>query len=554
MKGRMKTGIAGLDTLLDGGFLYHNSILIKGPPGSGKTTLGFQMIHNGLAMYDEPGLVISFDQFPQQFRRDMASFGWDIDALGEGGRFETLFVSPEDIAPVAAHLDSMVIGRIQEAIERTGAVRVLVDSISHFKRAATDPVQQRVLLMGFLNQLKTMGLTPILTAELGARTDEMIDFEEYVVDCVVILELVLRPGYPLPERTIEVRKARGQQHVGGKHLFKLTSSGIEVYPHKLPESLGLDDLGDRALANVSSGIVGLDRMLQGGFTAGVPSLVAGVSGTYKTTVLAHFLEAGAQADEPGLLISFEEPPPYFIQVMRERGIDLEKAARSGKIQLWHRVAKACHPDELFHELKAALSDGRIRRVAIDSLNDFERCVYDNARCKDYLVMFNDLLMRRDVTALYTQKIDRLSGRTPIGDIRCLSQFDTVVYLGHVEIESQLHKVVSILKRRGAKCESALRAIECRESGLVVTEKFMGLEGIFEGSARGQYKKTVEELLQPVVSARDFLKMARQEGIADEQRAVLFENIDSLLSALNARLREHFGTENIEETDADSSES
>jgi len=278
----------------------------------------------------------------------------------------------------------------------------------------------------------------------------------------------------------------------------------------------------------------------------VPSLVAGVSGTFKTTVLAHFLAAGAAADEPGMLISFEEPPRYLLQVMRQRGVDLEGAVREGRIHLWHRVAKACPLDELFYELQAEIERKAIRRLAIDSLNDFERCVPEPSRCKDYLVVFNDLLTRQGVTTLWTQKIDRLSDRSPIGDIRCLSQFDTVVFLGHVEIESELRKVVSILKRRGAKCGGDLRAIECGVTGLVVSEKFLGLAGILEGSPRGQYKKTVEELLQPVVSTRDFLKIARRDDVPAEQRSALYDNIDALLGDLDTRLREHFGIEETEE--------
>ncbi|MCX8037878.1 MAG: hypothetical protein N3D11_12675 [Candidatus Sumerlaeia bacterium] len=545
MKGKMKTGIAGLDALLDGGFLYHNAILLKGAPGAGKTTLGFQIIRNGILQYDEPGLVVSFDQFPQQFCRDMESFGWNVAEMEAGGKFKTLFISPEDLAAVAAHHESLFLGRVQQAAEEIGAVRVLVDSVSHVKRVTADPMRQRTLLMGAINQLKATGLTPILTAELGSRADDLIDFEEYVVDCVVILDLLLRPGQPLPERTIEIRKARGQNCRGGKHPFKFTPAGIEVFPHCVPAPMGLDDLADRPLVNVSSGIAGLDRVLQGGFTAGVPSLVAGVSGTYKSTMLAHFLAAGAAAGEPGLLISFEEPPQYFIQVMQQRGIPLAGAVQNGLLHLWHRVPKGTTLDELYYQLQGAIAQHSIRRVAIDSLNDFERCVPEPARCKDYLIWFNDLLMRRGVSALWTQKIDRLSDRSPIGDIRCLSQFDTVVYLGQVEIESELRKVVSILKRRGAKCEGDLRAIDCGPRGLVVSDKFLGLSGILEGSPRGQYKKTVEELLQPVISARDFVKMARGEQIPPAQRAVLYDNIEQLLEQLDQRLREHFGIEETE---------
>lgn len=546
MTGRMKTGIEGLDSLLDGGFLYHNAILIKGPPGSGKTTLGYQIIHNGIVEYDEPGLVVSFDQFPQQFHRDMKSYGWDVEGLVESGKLEMLFVSPEDLAPVAAHLDSMVIGRIQEAMERIGAKRILIDSLSHFARTTNDPMAQRTIMMNFLNEIKTMGLTPILTAEQGGQLADMVDHEEYVADCVIVLELSLRPDHPLPERTIEIRKARGQNHLGGRHPLKLSDRGVEIYPYRLPEPMVFDSEAARDLVHVRSGIAGLDRMLQGGYTAGSASLVAGVSGVYKTTVLAQFLKAGAEKGEPGLLISFEEPPNYFVQVMRQHGVDLEEAVKSGTLALWHRVPKACQLEELFFELRKEIKDRNVARVAIDSMNDFERCVHEQSRCKDYVIMFNDLLARHNATTLWTQQIERTKG-SPIGDIRCLSQFDTVVYLGYVEIESQLRKVISILKRRGARSEGDLRAIESGASGLAVTEKFLGLEGILEGSPRGQYKKTIEELLQPVLSARDFLQMVRQAEMPAERRDALYDNIDALLQDLDMRLRERFGVD-LEEDD------
>jgi circadian clock protein KaiC len=542
MEGRLKTGIEGLDSLLDGGFLYQNAILIKGPAGAGKTTLGFQIVRNGILQYGESALVVSFDQLPRQFKRDMASFGWDLDALTASGKLEALFVAPEDLVPATSYADSGVIGRITEAAERIGAVRVLIDNVSHFKRATADPMAQRTLLMGFINQLKNMGLTPILTAEVTARGDDPFEFEEYISDCVALLELRNQPGYPLPERTIEIRKARGQKHLGGKHLLKFTNEGIEIFPHRLPEAVGPRDLGDYSLKPVPCGIAGLDRMLQGGFTSGAASCVAGVSGTYKSTILAHFMAAGAAAGEPGLMVSFEEPTPYLVETMKRRGIDLATGVENGSLLIWHRVPKACQLDELYHEIAHDVLARGTRRVAIDSLNDFNRCVPDPERCKDYLGMFNDLLMRNGATALYSQKIDHLHDRSPIGDIRCLSQFDTVIFVGQVEIESDLRKVVSILKRRGDNYESALRAIECTRTGLIVSEKFHGLEGILEGTPRGHYKRTVEDLLQPVVSARDFLTLAGRSDLPADQREVLYQNVAGLLNDLYGRLKDHFGIE------------
>ncbi|MBN1902825.1 circadian clock protein KaiC, partial [Candidatus Sumerlaeota bacterium] len=186
MPQRMKTGIQGLDDILHGGFLYHNSILVNGPPGSGKTTLGIQVVYNGALQYDDPGIVVLFEQFPQQLYRDLSSYNWDVEKLIEEKKLTIIFARAEDLVSGNLVSDSPLVSRIHDIIVETKARRIVIDSISHFMHIIKPRMDERELFLRFINALKSIGLTPIMTAELNSR-DGKIGFEEYLVDCVMEL-------------------------------------------------------------------------------------------------------------------------------------------------------------------------------------------------------------------------------------------------------------------------------------------------------------------------------------------------------------------------------
>jgi len=159
MQQRIKTGIKGLDEMLCGGFLPQTANLVEGATGTGKTTLGMQFIYNGITQYNEPGLIITFEEFPQQYYRDAAAFGWDFKKLEKEGKLKVIMTSPE-----VTRLDlERVGGMIETLVTEMGAQRILVDSLSHFARLTSDPVELRAIEYSFINALKREGLTSILT-------------------------------------------------------------------------------------------------------------------------------------------------------------------------------------------------------------------------------------------------------------------------------------------------------------------------------------------------------------------------------------------------------
>jgi circadian clock protein KaiC len=221
---RVKTHIKGLDEMLGGGLLPQTATLVEGPPGTGKSTFGMQFIYNGIRHFNEPGLIVTFEEFPQQYYRDAEGFGWDFRKLEREGKLRVIMTSPE---VSRSDLES-VGGTIETLAREMGARRILVDSISHFDQLTTDPVALRSVVYGFINALKREGLTSILTREspilLGSgEGDSDIAF---VVDAYILLRYVEIES--AIHKAVLALKVRGSDHAKDIRQYEITSSGIEI--------------------------------------------------------------------------------------------------------------------------------------------------------------------------------------------------------------------------------------------------------------------------------------------------------------------------------------
>jgi circadian clock protein KaiC len=222
---RVKTGVRGLDEMLNGGFLPQTANLFEGAPGTGKSTLGMQFIYNGAAQFDEPGLILTFEEFPQQYYRDAESFGWDFHALESANKLRIIMTSPQvtrrDLETVGGNIETMV--------REMGARRILVDSLSHLSRLEKDPVERRSLEFSFMNALKREGLTAFLTRESLAFPSPQFDPEPgvaFLVDAYGLLRYVEIESEM--RRAILILKMRGSDHARDIREFRVTAHGIEV--------------------------------------------------------------------------------------------------------------------------------------------------------------------------------------------------------------------------------------------------------------------------------------------------------------------------------------
>jgi len=222
---RVKTGITGLDQMLDGGFLPQTANLIEGAPGTGKTTIGMQFIYNGITKFNESGIILTFEEFPQQYYRDAATFGWDFRRLEKENKLRIVMSSPE---VTKADLENIG-GRIETLAREINARRILVDSLSHFERLSQDPVELRSIVHGFVNALKREDLTSVLTRESPALLGEAGAVDEdvaFVVDSYVLLRYVEIDSSV--HKALLVLKLRGSDHAKDIRQFSITTKGIVV--------------------------------------------------------------------------------------------------------------------------------------------------------------------------------------------------------------------------------------------------------------------------------------------------------------------------------------
>ena len=223
---RVKTGIQGFDDMLGGGFLPQTANLIEGAPGTGKTTLGMQFIYNGIVKYSEPGLIITFEEFPQQYYHDAASFGWDFAGLEKDGKLKVIMTSPE-----VTKVDLEEVGGIIETqVAQMGICRILVDSISHFDRLTQNPIELRGIEYSFINALKREGVTSLLTKESSALLGESPEGDSeiaFMVDSYSILRYVEIDS--AISKAIFVLKMRGSDHAKDIRQYEIdTQTGFQL--------------------------------------------------------------------------------------------------------------------------------------------------------------------------------------------------------------------------------------------------------------------------------------------------------------------------------------
>jgi len=166
----IQTGIRGLDALLGGGILAGGTVLVEGAPGCGKTTFGLQYIHEGISRFDENGLVVTFEQFPEQMHRDALNFGWDLRELEKQDRLRIMCTSPEVLAKLLQQPDSL----LDKVSSQLKVKRVFVDSVTHLEHLTDDRKEQRAIVNGLLNSLKNRGFTTFLAKEIESRDEEEI--------------------------------------------------------------------------------------------------------------------------------------------------------------------------------------------------------------------------------------------------------------------------------------------------------------------------------------------------------------------------------------------
>lgn len=318
---RVKTGIEGLDQLLYGGILRGDSVLVAGAPGTGKTSLGMQYLYNGATKYNEPGLFITFEEFPERIYRDAEGFGWDFRGLEEEGKLKVLFTSPEVLQQDIIRDQ----GFVGEMIAEIGATRAVVDSISHMEGAAEESRTFRESVYGLVNALKASSLTAVLTRELSEEEDIGAGPEEFVADSLILLTRGYVTGHRM--RFLEVIKSRGTPHIAIPSLYLIGKGGVQIVPPFQEPFYRFEEA-------VSTGVRALDDLLGGGIPYGSFYLMEIDVDLHQDLFDASFaIEAVEAGDRYVRIASQSDKRSRWRALMKSAGLEtkLKKGLESGQV-------------------------------------------------------------------------------------------------------------------------------------------------------------------------------------------------------------------------------
>ncbi|MDF2662727.1 MAG: circadian clock protein KaiC [Paenibacillus sp.] len=321
--GTVPTGVRGLDVLMDGGFPKGATVIVEGAPGTGKTTLGMQFLHQGAVRDGEAGIYITFEEFPDQLYRDMLVFGWDLRKLEAEGLLRVISMTPD------IFLEQMTEpgGLIEKLIVDVGCKRMVIDSISLFRYGTASQEEHRRTLYRLRNILRKFDLTSVLIKEQGAM-NEGSGFEAYISDGFIQLQLKQQMD-KYRVRTLEILKMRGRRIREGEHIYRLTDHGIRLIPARsMVEDLALINGREK----VPTGVEVLDGLLEGGFSQGTVMLLdTNSKANYKylvASVLANRLRAG---DKVVALLSSFHTPQDFDRMLALQGLSMSRMAGEGRL-------------------------------------------------------------------------------------------------------------------------------------------------------------------------------------------------------------------------------
>jgi circadian clock protein KaiC len=516
------TGIQGLDEITEGGLPRGRPTLVCGGPGCGKTLFAAEFLIRGATEYNEPGAFITFEETGEELAQNVRSLGFDLDALVEDKKIALDYVRVEraEIEETGEYDLEGLFLRLGLAIDTVGAKRVVLDTIESLFSGFNNQALLRSELRRLFRWLKDKGVTAVITGERGEGSLTRQGLEEYVSDCVILLDH--RVNEQVSTRRLRIVKYRGTTHGTNEYPFLIDEKGFSVLP---VTGLGLD----HAVSNerVSSGVERLDAMLGGkGYFRGSSILVSGTAGTGKTSLSAHFAHETARRGERVLYLAFEESPKQLMRNMRSIGIDLEPGVKKGLIRI-HASRPTLFGLEMhlvqIHKMVAELKPAA---VIIDPISNF----IDTGTAADaqsMLLRLVDFLKEKQITAMFTHLTGGGSAMEKT-DVGISSLIDTWLLLRDIELGGERNRGLYVLKSRGMKHSNQIREFLLTSEGVQLEDVYIGPEGVLTGSMRAAQE--ARETADRLAREQDVERKQRELGA---KRATLEAQINALRAEFEA---------------------
>lgn len=522
------SGIKGLDEITGGGLPAGRPTLVCGAAGCGKTLMAIEFIVRGALEFNEPGVFIAFEEKAEELAMNVASLGFDLPKLQKDGliKIDHVHIDKSEIEETGEYdLDGLFI-RLGYAIDSIKAKRVVLDTIENLFAGLNNVAILRAELRRLFAWLKEKGVTAIITGERGDGTLTRQGLEEYVSDCVILLDN--RVANQISTRLLRIVKYRGSVHGTNEYPFLIDEEGISVLP---VTSLLLDS--EVSSQRVSSGIPALDKMLGGkGFFRGSSILVSGTAGTGKTSLAAYFANATCNRKEKCIYFAFEESPQQIMRNMVSIGVDLKAHVDNGLLEM-----HAARPTLNGLEMHLVTIHKRVKRfkpkaVILDPITNLVT-VGSVSEVKSMLIRLIDFLQSEQITVLFTA----LTLNTVVSeqtDEGVSSLVDAWLLVRDIESNGERNRGMYIMKSRGMKHSNQVREFVITDSGLDLVDVYLGADGVLTGSAR-EAQQLIEEtgqVLRTHAVNRKDLEIQRKRKVLEAKIASLQEEFESVQDELN----------------------
>lgn len=469
---RLETGIPGFDHIAMGGLPLRRTTLVVGSTGCAKTVLCGQFLAEGVRR-GQPAVFVTLEESSDDLRRNFATLGCDVEQAEADGMWEFVDAAPvlDPESGAWQYRFDTLLAQIGHAVDRTGAERLVLDSLSAVQGVLDEPAG-RQQLRNLVIEVRKMGLTSLFTLE-SEEGSNSFGLSEYVADNVLVLRNRLEDARR--RRTIEVLKMRGAMHRKGEYPFTvLPQQGVVMLPLSTLQ-LTAPSSGTR----VSSGNPGLDELCSGGLFRDSIVLVSGATGTGKTLMATEFLAGSRHGDERAMMFAFEESRDQIFRNAVGWGRDFARMEEEGRLRIVPTYPEVASLEDHLVEIKRQIDEYRPNRVVIDSLSALER-TGSGKGFREFAIGITSYLKSEAVLAMLTAATPSLFGSDSITEQHVSTLTDTIILLRYVELQGSVRRGLAVLKMRGSAHDHEIREFRIGPEGLEVLEAYRNLGGILRG--------------------------------------------------------------------------
>jgi circadian clock protein KaiC len=502
------TGIKGLDEITEGGLPRGRSTLVTGGPGCGKTLFGMEFLVRGARDYGEPGVFMAFEENAEELTENVRSLGFDLTEMMRRKQLliDAVHIQRDEIEETGEYDLEGLFVRLNHAIDSIGAKRVVIDTLEVLFASLSASIL-RAELRRLFQWLKSKGVTAIITAERGDGALTRQGLEEYISDCVILLDH--RITDQVLTRRLRVIKYRGSSHGTNEYPFLIDARGIAVLPIT---SLGLNHPASND--RISTGVASLDSMLGGkGYFRGSSVLVSGTAGAGKTSLAAHFVDAACARGERALYIALEESQSQIVRNMRSIGINLERWSKSGRLN-FHTARPTVYGLEMHLAIiQGLIEETKTKVVVIDPITNFN-AIGTPLEIKAALMRLLDFLKLNGITTLFTSLTED-AAHAEDSEVGVSSLMDTWILLRNLEYNGERNRGLYVLKSRGMAHSNQIREYILTDRGVKLVNVYTGPGGVLTGTAR-----VVQEARENAEALRRQTEIERLERDLEHRRASL----------------------------------